>query len=95
MDNTTSTITPEALASLTREFSTSDFGKEFVKIMNEQIDGYKQLAQKFTTPAELKLAANERAAAIGELIQFIDMYCKYADNPEMLEGAIKEESIDN
>ena len=87
-------ITPEALASATKEFAGSVYGKVFIAMMQSQLDGYESVAHTFIIPAERKLAANERAAAIKGLLDFIDTNCTYADHPELLKDPTQDDPID-
>lgn len=82
MDSDKPQITPEKLAEAAQAFVKSEFGIEFMKVLKARQSGYRKTADNFDTPHEQKVSANERAAGIGEVIEFLDNQVLYAEHPE-------------
>jgi len=78
---------PEAIAALAKEFKDSEFGDEFIATLDDMIDLYTATAHRLTSSAELKLACNERAAAVQAIKDFVINNAYLADHPELIDGA--------
>lgn len=82
---------PEALASMALEFSTTPYGEWLIAMLSDLNTKYVQDAKRFTDPA-MKLTAIDRAAGITEIADLISGQIMYAKNPELFGN--DAESID-
>lgn len=92
-------LTPEQLAKMGKKFAESEYGAWFIATVKAQRDGYLAIAQDINRTHDIKLAAIERAAGIGEILAAIDSQVLYADHPELFEPKDdpdeEEENIDD
>lgn len=85
--------TPKELIAWTKEFYATPFAKYFIATFKEQQQMYLGIAMKSGDINEKALAA-ERAAGVGEPIEWIESLLAVANDPERMKELIEEEATE-